>query len=294
MKTIIIHAGLANKMFEYAFYKGLEAKGYDVAVDFDTFKPVWNFEDISLNDAFAGLHYQEDKTSNLAKKWLYKNSTMGKIMRRLLSHLPNDRFVRERKYAYDPSITTLFTKDCTIYGLWQTEKYFIHCRETILQEFTFKPLTGEKNLAFAENTVRENAISIHVRKGKDYAHLDKTCPIGYYQKAIDYMLAHVEAPHFYVFTDNKEWVNQNFSELPIKYEICDWNPVSGKESFRDMQLISLCKHHIMANSSFSWWGAYLDRNPDKIVIAPKTWFGNSKKGFFADVSDLLPDEWITL
>ncbi len=293
MKTVIIHAGLANKMFEYAFYKGLESKCSEVAIDQETFKPLWSFEDISLDDAFINLSYREDNSKNLAKKFLYRKSLLGKLMRRILCFFPDYKLVRERHYEYDPYISQKLTKNCTIYGLWQTEKYFEHCKDLILNEFTFKPLKGEENIAFGIKVKKQNAVSVHVRKGKDYNHLDKVCTIEYYKKAIQYIKIHVETPVFYVFTDNKEWVKENFYDLDINYSVCDWNPVSGKESFRDMQLMSLCKHHIIANSSFSWWGAYLDRNPQKIVVAPQVWFGN-KKGFFMNQSDIIPDSWVRL
>lgn len=293
MQTIVVHAGLANKIFQYAFYKALSLDGHNVAIDQNLFKPVWQFEDISLSDAFCNLHYEEETSLNIAKLAIYRKDVIGKMLRRILPYRFNNKLILERSFAYEEGVEKRFSKDCVIYGLWQSEKYFIRHKAQILDELRFKPLRDEKNLAFKHEVAKTNAVSIHIRKGKDYTHLDKICTLEYYKEAVSYIQQKIQLPVFYVFTDNKEWVEENFRHLDITYKICDWNPVSGKESFRDMQLMSLCKHHIIANSSFSWWGAYLDANPSKIVVAPKVWFGRDS-GFFSNESDIIPSDWIKL
>jgi hypothetical protein len=110
--------------------------------------------------------------------------------------------------------------------------------------------------------------------------------MNYYCTAIQYVSERVEQPHFYVFSDDMAWAKENLKlEFPCHY--MEHN--KGAESYNDMRLMSLCRHHIIANSSFSWWGAWLNPGTSKIVIAPKNWFAKP-----ADVSDLYPAGWVTL
>ncbi len=176
-------------------------------------------------------------------------------------------------------------------GYWQSERYFADVAQTIRTDFTFRqPMIG-RNHELVEEIGAVNAVSLHVRRG-DYANNLRTkathgvCPLDYYEAAIRYIAERVEAPHYFVFSDDMEWVRANLRiQLPCSY--VDHN--QGAESYNDMRLMSLCKHHIIANSSFSWWGAWLNPCDDKVVVAPKNWFANSN-----DTKDLLPFGWATL
>ena len=100
-----------------------------------------------------------------------------------------------------------------------------------------------------------------------------TCPVDYYRNAVDYMKKNVDSPKFFVFADNPQWVKENFSWLD--YTLVDWNPSAGPGSHLDMQLMSLCHHNIISNSTYSWWSAFLNENPDKVVVLPRQWFNPS-------------------
>lgn len=138
------------------------------------------------------------------------------------------------------------------------------------------------------------SIAIHLRKGKDYLQSDlmgkNLCGADYYMRAIDYIRERVDNPMFYVFTDNPVWLKENIPSFD--YTLVDWNEVSGKRSFRDMQLMSCAKHNIIGNSTFSWWGAWLNPNPNKIVIAPDKFF-NVTSDFFAK-QNIVCETWIKL
>ena len=117
------------------------------------------------------------------------------------------------------------------------------------------------------------SVAIHVRKGDDYRQriwYQNTCPVEYYRNAVEEMKSRLKEPRFYVFTDNPDWVREHFTDF--EYTLVDGNPVSGWGSHFDMQLMSCCKHNIISNSTYSWWGAYLNGNNDKIVICPNIWF----------------------
>ena len=159
-------------------------------------------------------------------------------------------------------------------GYWQNYKYFIEYKNEILEAFRFKmPINEQSKLLAEELKNKSNTISLHVRRGdylkaKNYAGL---CGLEYYKKAIAHILANTQSPSFYIFSDDIEWCKENISPLlgNNEYKYIDFN--RGCDSPLDMMLMSLCHHNIIANSSFSWWGAFLNKHNDKIVCAPEKW-----------------------
>lgn len=302
MVVVNINAGLANQMFHYAFGRGLIAKGFDVVFDQTNFQPrkEWSFENVQLQDAFPNIEIKQMPKGkfkwvvtqhNTKNKWLLR---LSRYMIKLHNLIGDEKYVLESKYAYCPRMENEITKNCIFRGFWQSEKYFEHCKEDIRKQFMFLPFDEEKNIKVAEKMANENSVAIHLRKGKDYlqsALMGKgLCTAEYYMSAIDYIRQHIDNPVFYVFTDNPSWVKEN---LPaFDYTLVDWNEVSGKRNFRDMQLMSCCKHNIIGNSTYSWWGAWLNPNPKKIVIGPAKFFNPVDK--FFSKSDIMCEEWVKL
>ena len=161
----------------------------------------------------------------------------------------------------------------------------------IRADFTFRLPLENKNAELAKQINQVNAVSLHVRRG-DYVNNPKTtathglCSLDYYQASIRYVAERVQQPHFFIFSDDIDWVQSN---LKIDFPCVYVQHNRGAESYNDMRLMSLCRHHIIANSSFSWWGAWLNPRSEKIVIAPRKWFANQ-----TDVQDLFPAGWVTL
>jgi len=147
---------------------------------------------------------------------------------------------------------------------FQSEKYFADCKEEIRKEFQFK-----ENLQIPDG----ETVAIHIRRGDyvKFADIHLVCTPIYYEKAITYIQNKVENPIFYVFSEDLEWVGQNIN-IPSDSIFVDYNP--NMPSSHDMQFMSLCKHQIISNSSYSWWAAWLNQNPDKIVVAPDKWFAD--------------------
>lgn len=300
MIAVNINAGLANQMFHYAFGRGLINKGYDVYFDQTNFKPrsQWSFESVKLQDAFPHIELKQMPEGKF--KYVYlepENSLKYRVqlrLRRFHNWLGDQVYIDESQYGYIPDIERRITKNCIFKGVWQSEKYFSHCKEDIKQQFTFLPFDEEKNIKLCHKMKNEKSVAIHLRKGKDYLASPLMghglCGIDYYTHAIEYIRSHVESPIFYVFTDNPSWVIENLPNFD--YTLVDWNDVSGKRNFRDMQLMTCAKHNIIANSTYSWWGAWLNPNPDKIVIGPKIFF-NKVSPFFT-TSDIMCNEWIAL
>ena len=151
-------------------------------------------------------------------------------------------------------------------GYFQSEKYFADCAEEIRKEFQFK-----EKLQIPDG----NTVAIHIRRGDyvKYANIHLVCTPIYYENAIAYVQSKQENPIFYVFSEDLEWVKQNIN-IPNNSVFVDYN--SNMPSSHDMQFMSLCKHQIISNSSYSWWAAWLNQNSGKIVVAPDKWFGDGR------------------
>lgn len=277
---IISHVigGLGNQMFQYATARALSLQN-NVSLKLD-------LSDYSENSAHNG--FELDRVFGIdvqqaSKKDFYQ--VLGwrrlQIIRRLMKSpkgrfLRNNRFIKETKLSYWSGIETI-PNDCYLIGYWQSEKYFSKYSEIIKSDFTFSKPFDEKNLQLAEEIQNCNSVSMHVRRG-DYLLYTKStyynCPPKYYKRAISYLSNKVENPTFFIFSDDPEWVRSNFS-INFPSVIVESN--QGRKSYNDMRLMSLCKHHIIANSSFSWWGAWLSNTniKNKIIIAPELWFRNS-------------------
>jgi hypothetical protein len=177
-------------------------------------------------------------------------------------------------------------------GYWQSENYFKSQEAQIRNDFRFRfPLTG-KNEYWEQLINSTNAISLHVRRtdminNPDIVKTHGSCGLDYYLEAANRISDGLEQPVFFIFSDDPEWCKENLHlSWPVHY--IDNN--QGDLAYIDMQLMSMCKHHVIANSSFSWWGAWLNTSNSKRVIAPKRWFADNTK----DTSDLIPSGWIRI
>lgn len=196
--------------------------------------------------------------------------------------------IREKSFAFDPQIFNC-SDQAYVDGFWQSEKYFLPIANTIREDLHLKtPIKGNlKNIA--EQIQACNSVSIHVRRG-DYVNNPTTsayhgvCSAQWYHNATNQILQKVENPTFFVFSDDYEWAKKNLQfSSPAVYI----KPSPDGEECIDMHVMSLCQHNIIANSSFSWWAAWLNRNPNKMVIAPQDWFVAGPK----QTNDLIPPQW---
>ncbi len=174
-------------------------------------------------------------------------------------------------------------------GYFQSEKYFIDYTDAIRQDFSLKgPLGEAADSIAAQIRSGANTISLHVRRG-DYLKESDFKGIAnqeYYANAVKYVTEKVSHPQFFIFSDDIEWCKENLS-LPADSVFVS---NSDLKDYGELVLMSLCKHHIIANSSFSWWGAWLGSNPEKIVVAPKQWSNNHENWY----RDIIPATWTRL
>ena len=201
------------------------------------------------------------------------------------------RVFRESALGYDPRFASL-GPHARLKGYWQSEKFFKAFEDTIREELNILTPPSAQNQSFLDQIASHNAVSLHVRRG-DYvtnplanAH-HGICDLGYYKTAIEYIAGKTQkAPIFYIFSDDIAWAKQN---LKPRYETIFVDLNDEATNYEDLRLMSSCRHHIIANSSFSWWGAWLNSHAEKIIVAPKNWYADPA----ARNPDMLPHSWIT-
>lgn len=289
MIMVKLMGGLGNQMFQYAAARRLALRhGVSLKLDL-SFLEGDQAGNTPRRFALNCLAIHAGKASPREIILMSGRTTTrsGTFVARLFQKICHYTDYRERFFHFDPKV--LYLPDNTyLEGYWQSEQYFAEYAETIRREFTVNlPLLG-RNRELADEIKSVNAVSVHIRRG-DYVTDAGTnaahgvCGIEYYRKAEEMILQSVENPVFFVFSDDPEWVADN---LHVR---CPVIPVShnGEVPHEDLRLMSLCRHHIIANSSFSWWGAWLSVHPDKIVIAPERWFNNPG----INTADLTPVGW---
>lgn len=214
----------------------------------------------------------------------------GRLLRRI-PLLPRPWVhIREPHFQYDPHFFDL-PQDVYLDGYWQSYLYFDRVQDLIRSELQPLSAPRELNQTLLREMHSQNSIALHIRRG-DYISNAKAaihhgvCSLDYYQHAIQHMMAEIHEPHFYVFSDDLGWAKDHLIiDAPVNFV----GHNSGHQAFEDLRLISHCKHQIIANSSFSWWGAWLNSNPNKIVIGPKRWFLVNK-----DTRTLFPPSWLMI
>jgi hypothetical protein len=285
MKIVQFLGGLGNQMFQYAFYKALQNKYKDVKVD------LLSFNDYKLHNGFELdfiFNIKINKANSFVSKLYnpkYRNWTVRKL-RRLLN-LKKVYFEEKECFIYDENLLAYPSKRF-YWGYWQTEKYFKHIEAEIRNDFIFKTPLNKKNELLFEKIKNTTSVAVHIRRGDYVNHplFGDICDENYYNKAIKHIQLEVKKPTFFIFSNDMVWC-KNQLNLPNATYV-DWN--IGDDSYIDMQLMSYCKHNIIANSSFSWWAAWLNNNGNKIVIAPQMWINNVDNA----VIDILPTQWIKI
>lgn len=293
MIIVKLMGGLGNQMFQYAIGRRL-AMLNDVPLKADL--SFLMAEGLSHTKRHFELDVFELKITIVTSDELQKFTTIQKSsvksrFQKYAGFLFPYFTVSEPYHQYDPRILQS-PKNSLLIGFWQTEKYFLPIEEAIRKDFVFKNPLDKLNSDLSKIIIGCEAVSLHVRRG-DYANNKEThsfhgeCSVGYYLKAIETMRQKFPEMQLFVFSDDSDWARKNIvTDVPVTY--IENN--SGNSNYIDMQLMSMCKHNIIANSSFSWWGAWLNNNPVKIVIAPGKWFNDPS----VNTKDVIPAGWIKL
>lgn len=288
MIVVKINGGLGNQLFQYAAGRALaERHGVDLVLDLGWFdnrprgNTPWKYE----------LHrYPIQARLTTPIEQFLCSFYHGRLIR-LIPFLPRKwRHFREKNFQYEPNYARL-SDQVYLDGYWQSNRYFEGIGNIIRMELQPTTLPGKTNLDLIDLMSHSSSVAVHIRRG-DYlsnptaVNYHGVCSLDYYRAAINFMVNKLQTPTFFIFSDDLTWAKEN---LNIQYPVHYVDNNSGENAFQDLRLISTCKNQIIANSSFSWWGAWLNPNPNKIVIAPQKWFLVNK-----DTSTLYPDGWIKL
>lgn len=291
MIIVKISGGLGNQLFQYYFGQYLSQKlNTKVLYDIQTIKSISNFTPRALDLSLLNFPLEIASKKDKRKINCFTSGVLDRIARKIAKKTPflfNKYFVESSLHG-----TIHYNKlkdNCYYDGYWQSYKYLDPAKTIFLNANNLITSLTEGKTTLINQILNYPSISIHIRRG-DYITVQKNfeyfgvCNKKYYEEAILYIIEKVNNPIFYMFTDDLDWAKENF--IGSQYIF-----ITGNNPVEDLYLMSKCKHNIIANSTFSWWGAWLNLNKDKIVIAPKKWY----KGKLNSVTtDLIPSSWIQL
>ena len=278
MRLIKMAGGLGNQMFIYAMYLGMRKRfGDSVRIDITDLKHRHTHNGYELNRIFRILPCE------FCTSWIVEKILEGTIFRIILErhqHGCMDAYLKPMRWPF------IYYK-----GFYQNERYFLDVEDEVREAFTFdENIISDRTRLCPEHLRRDpKAVSIHVRRG-DYTQPKYWLPMGqyastaYFLNAIESMSILMPGAHYYVFSDDLQWVRDN---LPLENaNFVDWN--TGADSWQDMMLMSNCRHNIISNSTFSWWAAWLNGYSEKIVMAPRQWSATQP------ATDLVPASWLLI
>jgi len=265
--TVRLIGGLGNQMFQYAVACSLAARrDTEVALDLAWF----------------------DQSDGDTRRTYALDAFAGPAASPRASSAPG-AVVRERSFAYDPGIAELLDGS-VLSGFFQSERYFCEHAAVIRTAFSFCDGPDHRNRSILGLIGSCESVAVHVRRG-DYASDPASnahhglLPLGYYRDAATEVSSRVGAPKFFVFSDDPQWCRSALSFLGEAI-VVDHNPV--ERGAEDLRLMAACRHHILANSTFSWWGAWLATRSEQVVVAPRRWFADAS----VDTADLCPSRWM--
>lgn len=278
--------GLGNQMFQYALYRNMKNRGKNVYFDISSYDaPGPNI--FYLKKAFPDIPIRICKKTDL-EQFCYANC--GNIFNLKNFQIYVEPTIKEEKEKRVKE-EILHINNGVIRGYYQCWQYPEEVRTMLLRDFSFPKVKENALSEIADEIQKVNAVSVHIRRG-DYlgqsgvAVYGDICSDTYYRRAIDYFNGKEENTVFYFFSNEIEWVREN---LKVKNGVyIKQSMFQQYEDWYDMFLMSCCKHNIIANSTFSWWGAWLNQNPKKIVIAPKKWFNGT------ETPDICPPDWVRI
>ena len=293
---VALNGGLGNQLFQYAMGRALSLRNQvPLILDLSWFDHIrkqdgsittvrnYALEPFALAALTQSIGLPQPKSPGIA----------GRIMRRVLRYLPRRhegrRVYFEKGYTFDKTAFSL-KAPIWIEGYWQSHRYFDDVSEVLRYELGAHQKVSAATSAMLQKIANCDAICLHVRRG-DYVtnkHAVAThglCSLDYYAKGIQLVLDGMDDPRCFVFSDDPEWARNNL-KLPIPMTIVDINEADA--AHQDLWLMSACKRFVIANSSLSWWGAWLSQREGKMVVAPRQWFADTGR----DTKDLIPSEWI--
>jgi hypothetical protein len=280
-----IFGGLGNQMFQYAAGRALSVR-CDTLLKLNT--SYYRKEDIFKRKFGLNVFNIVGELDSQVDLGVSQNGHMFRLIEKFKPYFKR-KIVNEQSFAYDINFNKIRNGAC-LNGYWQSEKYFKSIESTIRNEFTPKLISSEMSELIAE-IESGNSIAVHVRRADyiNFKHVNDfhgTCSVGYYHTALNIVSSQVISPHYYIFSDDQEWATQNLTMTGPATMVS----ALGFKDWEELILMSKCRHNIIANSTFSWWGAWLNDSPNKIVVAPKKWFNDGS----VSTVDLTPNSWLRI
>lgn len=298
MIIVKLKGGLGNQLFQYAVGRSLSClKSTDLKLDVSFFSEMDNQK---LQREYVLDYYNiaaevVSKTDfvNVLRKININRAISRNLLKKRIPYYKENLIIEQNVY-FDKNIFNS-NKNAILDGYWPNEKYFNSIHKVIRDEYTLKKeyITPEFT-AYKKAILHQQSVSIHIRRA-DYLQNENydlfgVCGMDYYNNAVNLIKKLIGSPVFYIFTDDTEWVRENF-KMDDSYQLVSENRF---QDYEELQLMSFCKHNIIANSTFSWWGAWLNHNSEKKVIAPLKWYNNTDYQNFYETSNFIPSEWIKL
>ncbi len=290
MDIVRFKAGLGNQMFQYALLKALSSRGRIVLGSLGFYTKYPDLVSFSLNQVFKNVQFDvvdEHIFEKLDECWKVIKQNNEKLREFLLDYSNRFFWVEDPEGTYNEHIFD--TCNCVFVGYWQTEKYFISIRKEILRDFKFSYGEEQLNKVKKQLLISNRYVSVHIRRG-DYLKCSKIyggiCTKQYYESAILHIKKYIDNLILVFFSDDMEWVKKYYYFENAIY--IEEKMFEHYQAWYDMCLMSCCSANIIANSTFSWWGAWLNQRPEKRIVAPNPWFNEYK------MPDICPDEWIRI
>jgi hypothetical protein len=286
-----IEAGFGNQLFQYATGKSLARRlGTELLLDVSSYETdrlrSYQLGKLNISARVAGRFRCRWENQMRRKTFAPVRWPLRLAGSRLVS-----RHVSDRQQGFDGRLAKM---DGNIFltGYWQSERYFADIRDVLLKEFTFKEEPDDANREMLARISAANAVCVHVRRG-DFVTTDigqrrhGVCGMDYYQAAFRWLQSRFSGLEFFIFSDDPEWVAAHFPRDGLTTIVAH---NAGRDDAEDLRLMMHCRHFIVANSTFSWWAAWLGQAPDKIIIAPQRWYVSDE----LSEKDLVPESWIRL
>ncbi len=290
MKIVKVKGGLGNQMFQYAFAKFLEQELHEeIMLDFHQYASLNNDNIRKPRLLKFKISLNQIESSKCGLIFPHKSKSTGMIYKMGIyaeSKLNRDYYFTKGLIYEAPEI---LSKKRYFDGYWQSHKYVDAVQDILNREFIPNYDISSSSLDMISRVSSVNSVFVGVRKGDYTQNKSMQASWGsfdesYYHACMDYIKSKVENPVFYIFSNDVKWCKENLDFSQYDYEYRE--PIDIIDDFEEMQIMAACKHSIIVNSTFNWWGAWLNKNPNKIVCCPRNWYFNGQK------TEILPDEWV--
>ena len=290
MIIVRLKGGLGNQMFQYALGRALQhRRGDDLRLDAtyllgdSVFK--WDVPrayDLDVFQIQPALAY----IPRLLRRGGLSVSEAEAVPR-------SQAFVEEKEFGFHPEVLDLTAVNLYLDGYWQSECYFAGIQDQIREEFQFRTPLSPAGRAMAQSIASVNSVCVNVRRGDYITSESSRNALGfigedYYRRGVDWIKARVSDPHLFINSDDMPWCRERLRfDLPTTY--LD-ERYAGWKFGEQLQLMTMCKHFLIPNSTFAWWAAWLAGHPGKLVACPRRWFRNES----INTKDLIPPGWARL